>query len=53
MKFTKRELEYIIKGLHSQQQSNYNTRVRYYNLEKYNEIIELRKRLEKIKEKIK
>ena len=40
MKFTKRELEYIIKGLHSQQQSNYNTRVGYYNLEKYNEIIE-------------
>ena len=53
MKFTKRELEYIIKSLHSQQQSNYNTRVGYYNLEKYNEIIELRKRLEKIKEKIK
>ena len=47
MKFTKKEIKYIIDGLLSRQQSYFQPDVGYIN-EKYKEVIGIRKRFEKI-----
>ena len=49
MKLTKKEIKYIIDGLISRQQSYFQPDVGYIN-EKYKEVIDLRKRFEKIYE---
>tara|TARA_R100001530_G_C4275055_1_gene144084 strand:+ start:672 stop:839 length:168 start_codon:yes stop_codon:yes gene_type:complete len=48
MQLTNKEIKYIIDGLISRQQSYFHPEVGYID-EKYKEVIELRKRFEKIR----